>query len=69
LNIELTLKELFEKKNFSEIESKIEKLGKLEDLSPKIQLYYATSKALNINSSEDDFKIAAFLYEKFYKEK
>ena len=69
MNIELTLKELFEKKNFSEIESKIEKLGKLEDLSPKIQLYYATSKALNINSSEDDFKIAAFLYEKFYKEK
>ena len=66
MNIELTLKELFEKKSYSEIESKIEKLGKVEDLAPKIQLFYATSKALNANSSVEDFKVAAFLFERLY---
>ena len=66
MNIELTLKELFEKKSYSEIESKIEKLGKIEDLSPKIQLFYATSKALNVDSSVEDFKVAAFLFERLY---
>ena len=66
MNIELTLKELFEKKSYSEIESKIEKLGKVENLSPKIQLFYATSKALNVDSSVEDFKVAAFLFERLY---
>ena len=66
MNIELTLKELFEKKSYSEIESKIEKLGKIQDLSPKIQLFYATSKALNVDSSVEDFKVAAFLFERLY---
>lgn len=67
INLESKLKKLFSEKKFSEFESEVEQIGNIVNLNPNLQLYYATSKALNNNSKKKDFKIAAYLFEKLYK--
>ena len=57
------VKNLFVKKNYSQLEFEIESLGNLSGLHNKILMFYAVSKALNPNSKENDFKTSAFYFE------
>ena len=61
------LKDLFSKKYYQKLEKEIEKLGKVEELNLNIQFLYATSKALNKFSEKKDFKSAAYIYERLFK--
>ena len=69
LSIDLNskLKKLFSEKNFSKLEEEIEQLGNPENLTSNLQLLYATSKALNVKSKNNDFKLASYFYEKLYR--
>ena len=60
------LKELFNKKKFTEIDFTIESLGDLEKLPNNILNLYAVSKALNPHSKESDFRLSAYLFEKIF---
>jgi len=64
----IKLKKLFEDKKFSEIEFFIESLGALKELPSNILNIYAVSKVLNKNSTNEDYKISAFCFEKIYSE-
>ena len=64
----IKLKKLFEDKKFSEIELFIESLGALKELPSNILNIYAASKVLNKNSTNEDYKISAFCFEKIYSE-
>ena len=48
----IKLKQLFEKKDYSNFENEIEKLGKVENLPDYLIMGYAGSKALNPNSKK-----------------
>ena len=64
----IKLKKLFEDKKFSELDFFIESLGNLKELPTNILNIYAVSKALNKNSTTEDFKISAYCFNKIYSE-
>ena len=64
----IKLKKLFEDKKFSELDFFIESLGNLKELPTNILNIYAVSKALNKNSTIEDFKISAYCFNKIYSE-
>ena len=64
----IKLKKLFEDKKFSELDFFIESLGNLKELPTNVLNIYAVSKALNKNSTIEDFKISAFCFNKIYSE-
>ena len=60
------IKNLYEQKKYSKLETIIENLKNLEDLPVNLQMTYAASKALNPKSKIKDYKKSAFLFEKIY---
>ena len=64
----IKLKKLFEDKKFSELDFFIESLGNLKELPTNILNIYAVSKALNKNSTIEDFKTSAYCFNKIYSE-
>ena len=64
----IKLKKLFEEKKFEELDFFVESLGSIKELPNNILNIYAASKALNINSTIEDYKISAFCFNKIYSE-
>jgi protein O-GlcNAc transferase len=60
------IKNLYEQKKYSKLETIIENFKNFEDLPVNIQMTYAASKALNPKSKINDYKKSAFLFEKIY---
>ena len=60
------IKNLYEQKKYSKLETIIENLENLGDLPVNLQMTYAASKALNPKSKIKDYKKSAFLFEKIY---
>ena len=60
------IKNLYEQKKFSKLETTIENIKNFEGLPTNLQMIYAVSKALNPNSKIQDYKKSAFLFEKIF---
>ena len=60
------IKNLYEQKKFSKLETTIENIKNLEGLPTNLQMIYAVSKALNPNSKIQDYKKSAFFFEKIF---
>ena len=60
------IKNLYEQKKYSKLETIIENLKNFGDLPVNLQMTYAASKALNPKSKIKDYKKSAFLFEKIY---
>ena len=62
------LQKLFIEKNYNQLDFEIESLGNLKELTNKILMFYAVSKALNPSSKRNDYKLSSFYFEKIYSE-
>ena len=60
------IKNLYEQKKFSKLETTIENIKNFEGLPTNIQMIYAVSKALNPKSKIQDYKKSAFFFEKIF---
>ena len=60
------IKNLYEQKKFSKLETTIENIKNFEGLPTNLQMIYAVSKALNPNSKIQDYKKSAFFFEKIF---
>ena len=60
------IKNLYEQKKFSKLETTIENIKNFEGLPNNLQMIYAVSKALNPNSKIQDYKKSAFFFEKIF---
>ena len=60
------IKNLYEQKKFSKLETTLENLKNFENLPINLQMIYAVSKALNPKSKIKDYKKSAFFFEKIY---
>ena len=60
------IKNLYEQKKFSKLETTIENIKNFEGLPTNLQMIYAVSKALNPKSKIQDFKKSAFFFEKIF---
>ena len=60
------IKNLYEQKKFSKLETTIENIKNFEGLPINLQMIYAVSKALNPNSKIQDYKKSAFFFEKIF---
>ena len=63
LDLRAKLKNLYIKKQFSEIEKEIKVFKNLDDLPTDIKMLYAVSKSLNPKSTREDFIIASYFFE------
>lgn len=66
LDLRAKLKNLYIKKQFSEIEKEIKVFKNLDDLPTDIKMLYAVSKSLNPKSTREDFIIASYFFEKVF---
>ena len=60
------IKNLYEQKKFSKLETTIENIKNFEGLPTNLQMIYAVSKALNPKSNIQDYKKSAFFFEKIF---
>ena len=60
------IKNLYEQKKFSKLETTIENIKNFEGLPTNLQMIYAVSKALNPKSKIQDYKKSAFFFEKIF---
>ena len=60
------IKNFYEQKKFSKLETTIENIKNFEGLPTNLQMIYAVSKALNPNSKIQDYKKSAFFFEKIF---
>ena len=60
------IKNLYEQKKFSKLETTIENIKNFEGLPTTLLMIYAVSKALNPKSNIQDYKKSAFFFEKIF---
>jgi protein O-GlcNAc transferase len=65
--LKIKINKFYQEKNYSELEKLIESLKNFDQLPISILMTYAVSKALNPKSKTNDYKKAAFYFEKIYK--
>jgi tetratricopeptide (TPR) repeat protein len=64
--IKIKLKKFYQEKNYSKLEKLLEKQKSFNELPVDILMIYAVSKALNPRSKINDYKKAAYYFEKIY---
>ena len=65
--LKIKINKFYQEKNYSELEKLLESLKIFDQLPISILMIYAVSKALNPKSKTNDYKKAAFYFEKIYK--
>ena len=66
-DLKIKIKKYYLQKDYSKLEKILEKLKNFDELPVSVLMIYAVSKSLNPKSKINDFKKAAFYFEKIYK--